>query len=154
MISGARSLGRYRNRRDHRGLVAKIRCQIDAGMGDDSKAGVARELGEVAASRTVGRRAGSGRRMIKIVNATAVEALGGFRLRVTFSDGASGVHDFADIVAEVGPMVEPLREASFFQRVFISLGVLTWPNGYDIDSILLHSEMKAAGELTTPLAAE
>jgi hypothetical protein len=27
------------------------------------------------------------------------------------------------------------------------MGVLAWPNGFDIDSIQLHREMKAAGEL-------
>ena len=84
--------------------------------------------------------------MIKIVNVTDVEAIGGFRLRVGFSDGTSGVHDFRDIVSEGGPMVEPLRDERLFKRVFISTGVLTWPNGFDLDAIQLHREMAAAGE--------
>jgi Protein of unknown function (DUF2442) len=86
--------------------------------------------------------------MIEIINVTDVEVLGGYRLRVRFSDGSIGVHDFTEIVSERGPMVEPLRDKEFFKRVFISLGVLTWPNGYDLDAIRLHSEIKAAGELT------
>ena len=86
--------------------------------------------------------------MIEIVHVTDVEALGDYRLRVRFSDGSIGVHDFTEIVSERGPMVEPLRDKEFFKRVFISLGVLTWPNGYDLDAIRLHSEIKAAGELT------
>jgi hypothetical protein len=86
--------------------------------------------------------------MIEIINVTGVEVLGDYRLRVWFSDGSIGVHDFTEIVSERGPMVEPLRDKAFFQRVFISLGVLTWPNGYDLDAIQLHSEIKAAGELT------
>ncbi len=92
--------------------------------------------------------------MIRIVNVTEVEVLGGFRFRVSFSDGSSGVHDFADIVSESGSMVVPLRDPDFFKRVFISLGVLTWPNGYGLDAIQLHREMKAAGELASAAAAE
>lgn len=91
--------------------------------------------------------------MIKIIHVTEVEALEDYRLRLHFSDGSCGAHDFTEIVSEPGPMVEPLRDKEFFKRVFISLGVLTWPNGYDLDSIRLHDEMKAAGELTATAAA-
>ena len=90
--------------------------------------------------------------MIEMVKVTGVEALGDYRLRLRFSDGSCGVHNFSEIVSEAGPMVEPLRDKAFFKRVFISLGVLTWPNGYDLDAIRLHSEMKAAGELTATAA--
>ncbi len=44
-------------------------------------------------------------------------------------------------------MVEPLRDSKFFARVFVELGTLTWPNGYDLDSIALHDEMQQAGLL-------
>jgi hypothetical protein len=91
--------------------------------------------------------------MIQMVHVTKVEALGDHRLRLGFSDGSSGVHDFTDIVAETGPMVEPLRDTELFGRVFISMGVLTWPNGYDLDTIRLHDEMKTAGELSEAAAA-
>ena len=90
--------------------------------------------------------------MIEIVKVVGVEPLEGFRLRVRFSDGLSGVHDFREIVAESGPMVVPLRDEAFFKRVFIELGVLTWPNGYDLDAINLHREMKAAGEIAAAAA--
>jgi hypothetical protein len=46
-----------------------------------------------------------------------------------------------------GPMIEPLRDPAFFARVFIELGTLTWPNGFDLDSIALHDEMKKVGLL-------
>jgi hypothetical protein len=91
--------------------------------------------------------------MIEIVHVTEVEAIGDYRLRLRFSDGSSGIHDFTEIVAEPGPMLEPLRDKAFFQRVFISLGVLTWPNGFDLDAIQLHSEMKTAEELSVTAAA-
>jgi hypothetical protein len=44
-------------------------------------------------------------------------------------------------------MVVPLRSPEFFARAFLQLGTLTWPNGYDLDSIALHDEMEAAGRL-------
>ena len=90
--------------------------------------------------------------MIKIVKVTGVETLSGYRLRVSSSDGSSGIHDFAGIVSESGPMVAPLRNPDVFKQVFISLGVLAWPNGYDLDAIQLHREMTAALELTADAA--
>lgn len=91
--------------------------------------------------------------MITIVKVSSVKPLGDFRLRIGFSDGLSGVRDFADIVAQPGPMLEPLRDQDFFQRVFISCGVPTWPNGYDVDAIALHDEMLRAGLLDRTEAA-
>jgi hypothetical protein len=85
--------------------------------------------------------------MIEIVKVLKVERLGGFRLRLHFSDGTNGERDFSDVVAERGPMVEPLRDPTFFARVFVELGTLTWPNHFDLDSIALHDEMKDAGLL-------
>lgn len=90
--------------------------------------------------------------MIEIVNVTKVDVLGNFRLRVKFSDGTVGIHDFKDIVAETGQMVEPLKDIEFFNRVYISMGVLAWPNGYDLDAIQLQREMRSAGELTATAA--
>ena len=43
-----------------------------------------------------------------------LERLGGFRLRVRFNDGSEGVHDFAAMVLEPGPMLEPLQDESYF----------------------------------------
>ena len=83
----------------------------------------------------------------------SLEKLGGFRLRVRFSDGSEGVHDFAALVKENGPMLEPLRDEAYFARVFLEFGAPTWPNGFDIAPEWLRREMAAAGELTR-VAAE
>ncbi|ALK08679.1 DUF2442 domain-containing protein [Blastochloris viridis] len=91
--------------------------------------------------------------MIQIVKVVALRALEDHRLWVRFSDGTEGVRPFADILAEGGPMVEPLRDPTFFNRAFVEMGVPAWPNGFDIDAIALHEEMAAAG-LLTPAAAE
>ena len=85
--------------------------------------------------------------MIEIVKVADVEPLGAHRLRVRFSDGSFGEHDFAAVVAPSGPMLGPLIDPGYFSRVFIEMGVLSWPNGFDLDSIQLQREMDAAGEL-------
>jgi hypothetical protein len=85
--------------------------------------------------------------MIDIIKVIKVEKLGGHRLRLHFSNGTEGERDFSDIIAEGGAMVDPLRDTTVFGRVFIELGTLTWPNGFDLDSIALHDEMKVAGLL-------
>ena len=83
--------------------------------------------------------------LTKIVH---LEKLGEFRLRLRFSDGSEGVHDFAALVHEPGSMMEPLRDPAYFARVFLEFGALTWPNGFDIAPEWLRREMEAAGELT------
>jgi len=79
---------------------------------------------------------------------TRWETLGGFRLRVRFSDGSEGVHDFTGMINEPGPMLEPLRDAAHFALVFLEFGAPTWPNGFDIAPEWLRREMAAAGGLT------
>jgi hypothetical protein len=54
--------------------------------------------------------------MIKV---TKIKCLGGYRLHTMFSDGAAGEHDFSALVAQGGPMGEPLRDPAYFVRVFL-----------------------------------
>lgn len=88
-----------------------------------------------------------------MIDVVSVKSLGGFRLRVAFSDSSAGIHDFSPTVARDGEMVRPLKDPDFFARVFVELGALAWPNGFDLDPIALHDRMLEAGELT-PVAAE
>jgi hypothetical protein len=81
-----------------------------------------------------------------------LEKIGGFRLRVHFGDGSVGEHDFRSLVNENGPMIEPLRDESYFGRVFLEFGAPTWPNGFDISPEWLRREMEMAGELTREAA--
>jgi hypothetical protein len=90
--------------------------------------------------------------IIRLVNVTSVTPLGAFKLRVSFSDGASGDHDFAPIIAAGGQMVEPLRDREVFQKAFVMMGTLCWPNGFDLDAIQLHREMSDAGEFLVQAA--
>jgi hypothetical protein len=87
--------------------------------------------------------------MIKV---TKLKYLGGFLLHVTFSDGMTGEHDFSALVAESGPMGEPLRDPAYFARVFLEDGAPTWPNGFDMDPEWLRRGMEAAGALARDVA--
>lgn len=87
-----------------------------------------------------------------MIDVVSVKPMGGFRLRIAFSDGSAGVHDFSSTAARDGEMVQPLRDPAFFARVFVELGALTWPNGFDVDPIALHDRMAAAGELNREAA--
>ena len=87
--------------------------------------------------------------MIKVEK---IKRLGDYRLRLRFSDGSSGDHDFSAMVAETGPMLEPLRDPAYFARVFLEFGAPTWPNGFDVAPEWLRREMEAAGGLTRDAA--
>jgi hypothetical protein len=88
--------------------------------------------------------------MIKVAK---IKCVGGYRLRATFSDGMAGEFDFSAIVGDGGPMVEPLRDPSFFTRVFLEDGAPTWPNGFDAAPGWLRREIEATGALAPDVAA-
>jgi hypothetical protein len=68
--------------------------------------------------------------MIKV---TKLKCLSGYRMHATFSDGTVGEYDFSALVAQSGPMGEPLRDPAYFARVFLEDGAPTWPNGFDME---------------------
>jgi len=88
-----------------------------------------------------------------MVDVLRLRALDGRRLWVRFTDGSEGVHDLSSILAEGGPMIEPLQSVEYFARVFVEMGAPTWPNGFDLDPINLYMQMRDAGELSR-VAAE
>jgi hypothetical protein len=72
------------------------------------------------------------------VNITALELLGGHRVRMTFDDGAQRERDLSPLLT--GPVFDAIRtNPTVFAKVHIDpeLGVLCWPNGVDIDAELL-----------------
>jgi hypothetical protein len=82
-----------------------------------------------------------------LTKVTKIDKLGGFRLRVYFNDGTAGEHDFFALVQQPGLVREPLRDPTFFDKVFLEFGAPTWPNGYDMAPEWLRREMAAAREL-------
>ena len=72
-----------------------------------------------------------------------VDVLPGFRLAVTFRDGLSGVLDCSSILTTRQPGIyAPLADLDYFQQVGIELGVLTWPNGADLDPAWMHESLR------------
>lgn len=74
---------------------------------------------------------------------TAVEHLGGHRLRLTFADGLVGDVDLSDRFEHpVGPMFERLKDVDYFAKVEVDaeLGTVVWPNGADLAPDVLHEQ--------------
>lgn len=73
-----------------------------------------------------------------MVRIRGVEALGGFRVRPSLTDGSTREVDLGPYLN--GPVFEPIRnDAAFFQSVRVDeeLGTIAWPNGADIDPDVL-----------------
>jgi hypothetical protein len=67
-----------------------------------------------------------------------VRATDPHRLVLRFRDGLVAELDFSDIIAGAPrPVVLPLRDPGYFATATLDDGVLTWPNGYDIDPVTL-----------------
>jgi hypothetical protein len=80
-------------------------------------------------------------KLARIVN---VEHLGGYLLRLTFSDGLVRELDFQRVL--VGEAFEPLTDPVFFARVEVDTvaGTIGWPNGVDLDPDVLHGDHQPA----------
>jgi hypothetical protein len=79
--------------------------------------------------------------MALLPNVIRAEHAGGFRIRVTFSDGLDAIVDFRPWLT--GPVFEPLKRPSYFRKFFIDGGTVTWPNGADIAPETLYDAAKA-----------
>ena len=89
----------------------------------------------------------------ELIHVRRFKRLGAYRLKLWFTDGQSGDWDFSDLANRTGPMTEPFKDPAYFDRVFLEMGALTWPNGYDWSSEALNAVMAAAGALTLESAA-
>ena len=70
--------------------------------------------------------------MEQLVDVSAVEVIGDYRLRLTFADGTIGDVEFDTI--DWSGVFEPLRDPAFFARVSVDreAGTIAWPNGVDM----------------------
>lgn len=85
--------------------------------------------------------------MEELVQIEAISQISPFRLKVWFSDGQAGEHDFSEMARAPGEALRAFRRAGFFDRVMYAPRFLAWPNGYDWCADALYSDMKAAGSL-------
>jgi hypothetical protein len=69
-----------------------------------------------------------------------VELKGDYRVYLHFDDGAAGLVDFVKLV-EFSGVFAPLREQTYFDQVRVEpdLGIIVWPNGADLDPIVLYA---------------
>lgn len=58
------------------------------------------------------------------------EYRGGYRIHLVFHDGREKTVDFSSWLD--GPIFDPLKDSTYFQRFFLEAGTVTWPNGADI----------------------
>ena len=72
----------------------------------------------------------------------AARALSGHRLWVRFEDGVEGEIPLRDYVSLEG-IFAPLADESYFETVEVNpeLGIVQWPNGADLDSIVLYCQI-------------
>lgn len=90
----------------------------------------------------------------EVVHVERFKRLGGYRLKLWFTDGMAGEWDFAELTTRrPTAVIEPFKDPDFFNQVFLDFGALTWPNGYDWSPEALHADMLAAGVLKFEEAA-
>ena len=74
----------------------------------------------------------------------AMTTLPGYRIALSFNDGAEGIVDLSRLVASPDAGVyATLRDSKYFEQAKLELGAVTWPNGVDLDPCWLHDEIKA-----------
>jgi hypothetical protein len=72
----------------------------------------------------------------------SVNVLPSCRLSIVCNDGTSGVVDMSALVnSSNAGIFAALKDPWLFQQVSIELGVLTWPNGADLDPVWVHDEI-------------
>jgi hypothetical protein len=66
---------------------------------------------------------------------------GGYRLELTFTDGARGEVDLRSDILGRGGVLAPLEDTAFFRQVRVDseAGTIVWPNGVDMCPDVLYS---------------
>lgn len=82
------------------------------------------------------------KKLSEIPRVVAVEVRPPYGLRLTFHDGALRDIDLADELW--GPMFQPLRDPELFAQVCVDHGTVAWPNGVDLDPVVLHGDAEPA----------
>ena len=81
----------------------------------------------------------------------SVSTLPGFQLAVTFQDGKSGVADLSTVTSSSrNGIYAPLADPTFFNRVALVLGVVTWPNDADLDPAWMHENIREGATWVVP----
>lgn len=82
------------------------------------------------------------RKIRKIPRVIGVEVRRPYGLAVTFDDGVCREVDLSTDLS--GPMAEPLRDPDYFAQAAVGHGTVVWPNGLDLDPLVLHGDFAPA----------
>ena len=82
------------------------------------------------------------KKLPKIPRVTRVEVRPPYGLHLTFNDGLQRDVDLAQDLW--GPVFDPLKDPDFFAQVSIDHGTVVWPNGVDLDPVVLHGDAEPA----------
>lgn len=81
----------------------------------------------------------------------ALSILPDFRLSVSFRDGTSGIVDMSAVRPDASCGVfAALAAPDVFAQAHLELGVVTWPNGADLDPMWMYERLKAEKTWTVP----
>jgi hypothetical protein len=80
----------------------------------------------------------------ELVDVESVVPLAGYNVRLAFSDGIERTVDLDPYLR--GPVFERVRDPEYFRRVRVDhdTGTIVWPNGADIDPVLLRYDLVPA----------
>jgi len=79
-----------------------------------------------------------------MITLTEAKYVDGYRIWTKFSDGLSGIVDFADIIQKF-PAARPLADQNEFQRFYLDgWPTLAWPCGFDFSPESLYE--RATGQ--------
>jgi hypothetical protein len=80
------------------------------------------------------------KRRTRLPHVVSVEVLAPYGLRLAFDDGLVREVDLTDTLW--GPVFEPLKDPTVFASVHVDeeLGTVVWPNGADLDPLVLHGD--------------
>ncbi len=82
----------------------------------------------------------------------AVLVLPDYRLAVTFNDGSSGIADLSSVTkAKDAGIYSTLADPAVFEQATISLGVVTWPNGADLDPAWMYERLREEKTWSVPI---
>jgi uncharacterized protein DUF2442 len=82
---------------------------------------------------------------MNLVQVMTVEVLGHYRLRLGFSDGVVRDVDLTGL-RNRGGIFAPLQDPDYFALVKVDpeAGTIVWPNGSDLDPLVLHGDFEPA----------
>jgi hypothetical protein len=82
----------------------------------------------------------------------AISILPDYRLAVTFNDDTSGIADLSSVTkAKDAGIYSALADPIVFEQATISLGVVTWPNGADLDPAWMYERLREEKTWSVPI---